>query len=150
MNTHLKNLLTLSKTHNLVSGIKCNRCQRIQPTMPEEVFLDKNYKCECEKIINDPDFLSLTPTQDEIKEIDQLLIKTLLKRGAKPKNRPYEEVKAEEKEYNKNYYEKKKQDLKSVECSVCHGTYNYYSKFKHFNSKRHKKFLNQEFKNVDV
>jgi len=143
MNTLLKKLLT-TKTQWLVTGIKCNRCEKIQPPMPEEVFLDPNYKCECEKPPTENDILVLTPTQDEIKELEEKIIKKMLKRGAKPKNRPYEDVKAEEKEYNKKYYEKMKEEskLKSVECSVCHGSYNYYSKYKHDNSKRHKKFLN--------
>ena len=33
----------------MVSGIQCNNCLRIQPTMPAEVFLNSNHKCKCEE-----------------------------------------------------------------------------------------------------
>lgn len=87
--------------------------------------------------IQEADFMVLTPTQEEINELDQVLIKELKKRGAKPKNRPIDDVKAEEKQYNKNYYAQKKENLESVKCSVCDGVYSYYSKSKHLKSRKH-------------
>jgi len=47
--------------------------------------------------------------------------------------------------YNKTYYEKKKKDLKTIDCEICYGTYNNYSKTTHLKSKKHLKAL--EIKN---
>ena len=140
MNKHLKNLFVKKQgvQEAMVSGIKCNRCQRIQPTMPESVFLNPDYKCECEKqTINEPDFLVLTPTQDEIKELDQILIKELKKRGRPAKFTSDEERKVFEKEYNKKYYEEKRQKTRTV-CDICYGHYINGHKIPHENTKKHK------------
>ena len=87
MNKYLKQL-HISQNVNMVSGIKCNNCQRIQPTMPEYVFLNPNYRCVClqEAEPLDTDFLVISPTQEEIKELDDMVMKEYKKRGAKPKN----------------------------------------------------------------
>jgi hypothetical protein len=112
--------------------------------MPEEVFLDKNYKCECEKIINDPDFLSLTPTQDEIKELDKLLIQELKKRGRPSKFTSDEDRKCYEKDYNKKYYEERKSE--KTMCDICYGHYIKGNKDKHESSKKHRLVL--KIKNI--
>ena len=76
MNKYLKQL-HISQNVNMVSGIKCNNCQRIQPTMPEYVFLNPNYRCVClqEAEPLDTDFLVISPTQEEIKELDDMVMK---------------------------------------------------------------------------
>jgi hypothetical protein len=88
----------------------------------------------------EPNFLVISPTQEEIKELDNMIIKEYKKRGAKPKNRPLNDLKAEEKEYNKKYYEKKKakDELSSVKCDLCQGNYSYYSKSHHEKSRKHR------------
>jgi len=142
MNKHLKNLFVKKQDvlEAMVSGIKCNRCQRIQPTMPESVFLNPDYKCECEKqTINEPDFLVLTPTQDEIEELDQIIIKELKKRGRPAKFTSEDERKAYEKEYNKKYYEER-QNIKTT-CELCYGHYIKGNKEKHEKSKKHQLVL---------
>lgn len=85
--------------------------------------------------ISEPDILP--PTQEEIYELDQILIKELKKRGAKPKNRPINDLKEEEKEYNKKYYAQKKENMESIKCPNCGGVYSYYSKSKHIKSRKH-------------
>ena len=141
MKSFLKQL-HISQNVNMVSGIKCNNCQRIQPTMPEYVFLNPNYRCVClqEADPHDTDFLVISPTQEEIKELDAIVMKEYKKRGAKPKNRPLNDLKAEEKEYNKKYYEMKKtkNELSSVKCDLCQGNYSYYSKSHHEKSRKHR------------
>jgi len=43
--------------------------------------------------------------------------------------------------YNKQYYEKRKKELKSDDCEICYGTYNLYSHATHLKSKKHLKAL---------
>lgn len=47
--------------------------------------------------------------------------------------------------YNKTYYNKNKDKYiersKNLDCEICRGSYNYYSKSRHIRSKRHLKFL---------
>ena len=43
--------------------------------------------------------------------------------------------------YNKVYYEKKKEEMKSCDCDVCFGSYNLYSRSTHMKSKKHLKAL---------
>ena len=142
MNKYLKNLLTKKQDVQkaMVSGIKCNRCQRIQPTMPESVFLNPDYKCECEKqTMYEPDILVLTPTQEEIEEYDQILIKELKKRGRPSKFETDEERKISEKEYNKKYYEERKSE--KTTCELCYGHYIKGNKLKHEKSQKHQLVL---------
>jgi len=86
---------------------------------------------------SEPNFLVLEPTQEEIKELDDKLIKMMKKVKLTPEERMIRE-KENEKEYNKKYYESKKADLESVTCEVCRGRYSYYSKYSHDRSKKHR------------
>ena len=105
MNKYLKQL-HISQNVNMVSGIKCNNCQRIQPTMPEYVFLNPNYRCVClqEAEPLDTDFLVISPTQEEIKELDDMVMKEYKKRGAKPKNRSLNDFESEISKKKKRFW----------------------------------------------
>lgn len=48
--------------------------------------------------------------------------------------------------YNKQYYDKRKDLLKSSDCEVCYGTYNLYSRSTHMKSKKHLKALEKQTK----
>jgi hypothetical protein len=97
--------------------------------------------------IEEHDILVLTPTQDEIKELDQLLIKELKKRGRPVKYVSDEERKTIEKEYNKKYYEERQNN--KTTCDICYGCYIKGNKIPHENTKKHQFVAKlKEIKNI--
>lgn len=60
-----------------------------------------------------------------------------------------EKSKYDQNKYNKNFLEKNRNKIKEkVLCDICCGSYTYFNKSKHLNSKKHQNIVNKYIKNA--